>query len=52
MENFLLRTLACPLCKKRLIFEKNRLICTFDKISYPILDDIPIMLKEKSCILQ
>ncbi|ATW01812.1 tetraacyldisaccharide 4'-kinase [Candidatus Legionella polyplacis] len=51
MEKFLLRILVCPLCKKKLIFEKNRLICIFDRIAFPILDDVPVMLKEKSYVL-
>ena len=46
MKNELLDILVCPICKSNLFFEsKNeRLICRVDRLSYPIKDDIPIML--------
>ena len=51
MLNFkLLEILVCPLCKGNLFYYKknNELICKFDKLAYPIENDIPIMLEEKA----
>lgn len=38
--------LACPLCRSKLSYdkEKNILICKADNIYYPVKDDIPILL--------
>ena len=40
----------CPICKSQLIFNKttNELICKFDRLAYPIKDDIPIMLENQA----
>ena len=42
----LLDIIACPLCKGRLKLDKNqqRLICTFDRLAYPIKQDSPVLL--------
>ena len=42
----LLDIVACPLCKGRLKLDKSQqeLICTFDKLAYPIRQDIPVLL--------
>jgi len=42
----MLAILACPLCKGKLLFdqEKQRLICRFDKLAYPVDHGIPILL--------
>ncbi len=40
----ILDLLACPKCKGKLILNKNTLICEHDKLSYPIIDDIPVLL--------
>ncbi|MFI4938125.1 MAG: Trm112 family protein [Candidatus Berkiellales bacterium] len=42
--------LACPICKQPLIYhkEKNELICKFDKLAFPIKDEIPVMLEEEA----
>lgn len=50
MNNKLLEILACPICKGSLIYDekKQELICRFDKLAYPIREDIPIMLPEEA----
>jgi len=50
MDKKLLDLLVCPLCKGKLEFveSENELICNFDKLAYPIRDDIPIMLEEEA----
>ncbi|MFU8798037.1 MAG: Trm112 family protein [Gammaproteobacteria bacterium] len=50
MDKKLLDILACPRCKGLLIFDekKQELICKFDKLAYPIRDDIPVMLEEEA----
>jgi len=46
MDRKLLDILVCPLCKGPLNYQKvtNELVCKFDRLSYPIRDDIPVML--------
>ena len=46
----LLDIVACPLCKGKLKLDKQqqRLICTFDRLSYPIKQDIPVLLSQES----
>jgi uncharacterized protein len=50
MDKKLLELLACPLCKKELIYDKknSELICRLDKLAYPIRDQIPIMLADEA----
>lgn len=50
MDHNLLDILVCPLCKGELLYKKDaqELICRFDKLSYPIRDDIPVMLEEEA----
>lgn len=50
MDKNLLEILACPVCKGELIFDKpnQELICKFDRIAYPVVDDIPVMLEGRS----
>lgn len=44
MDKKLLEILVCPLCKGRLILKKHELICSFDRLAFPIREDIPVML--------
>jgi uncharacterized protein YbaR (Trm112 family) len=46
----LLEKLACPVCKKKLQYEEdlNRLVCTGCKLSYPIVNDVPVLLAEEA----
>lgn len=43
-----LKHLACPLCKKPLRQEDQRLICDHCGRRYPIRDDIPILLPDEA----
>ncbi len=48
----LLEILACPACRGKIIHneEKDRLDCQDCKRSYPIKDDIPVMLVEEAIL--
>lgn len=50
MDNNLLEILACPVCKGELLFDKTsqELICKFDRLAYPVIDDIPVMLESRA----
>ena len=50
MDRKLLEILVCPVCKGNLEFNKEagELICRFDKLAYPITDDIPVMLESEA----
>jgi len=50
MDKKLLDILVCPLCKGPLVYKKDEreLICKFDRLAYPIRDDIPVMLGEEA----
>lgn len=46
MDRKLLDILVCPLCKGALVYQKEakELICRFDRLAYPIREDVPVML--------
>ncbi len=50
MDNKLLEILVCPVCKGRLIYDKEaqELLCKADRLAFPIRDDIPVMLEEEA----
>ncbi len=50
MDRHVLDIIVCPLCKGQLEFDKakNELVCRFDKLAFPIENDIPVMLEEKA----
>lgn len=50
MEKNLLEILACPVCKGELLYDaaNQELICRFDRLAYPILNDIPVMLASRA----
>lgn len=50
MDKKLLEILACPVCKGELIYHKENqeLICRFDRLAYPIINDIPVMLETRA----
>ncbi|MBI4356745.1 MAG: tetraacyldisaccharide 4'-kinase [Gammaproteobacteria bacterium] len=50
MDHRLLNILVCPLCKGTLVYrkEEQELICKFDKLAFPIRDEIPVMLEEEA----
>ena len=49
MDKNLLEILACPICKGELLYDQpnQEFICRFDRVAYPIVDDIPIMLESR-----
>lgn len=48
MDKKLLSVLVCPICKGSLIFKDSELICSFDRLAYPIRDGIPVMLEQEA----
>lgn len=49
----LLEIIACPVCKGKLLFDKEHqeLICKFDRLAYPIKEDIPALLQSESRVM-
>lgn len=50
MNKNLLEILACPICKGELLFDvaNQELVCSFDRVAYPVIDDIPVMLESRA----
>lgn len=50
MEKTLLYLLACPLCKGDLHYldEHEEIICGFDRLAFPIIDGVPVMLETRA----
>jgi uncharacterized protein YbaR (Trm112 family) len=50
MDKALLEILACPVCKGELLYDEGNqeLLCKFDRLAYPIINDIPVMLETKA----
>lgn len=50
MDNRLLEILVCPICKGPLVYKKTEqeLICKPCRLSYPIKEDIPVMLEDEA----
>ena len=50
MDGKLLEILVCPLCKGKLIYNKQEqeLSCKGDRLAFPIQDDIPVMLEDEA----
>ncbi len=55
MNQSLLEILVCPSCKGPLSYQKNNahnnhpeLWCRAEKLAYPIIDSIPVMLLEQA----
>ncbi|MDX1390989.1 MAG: Trm112 family protein [Rheinheimera sp.] len=42
--------LACPLCKGKLKYDQQsqQLICTADRLAYPVRDNIPVLLADEA----
>ena len=53
MDKRLLDILVCPLCKGPLIYvgAAKEIVCKFDRIAFPIRDDIPVMIEQEARIL-
>lgn len=50
MDKTLLEILACPVCKGELFYDHDNLeiVCRFDRLAFPILNDIPVMLETRA----
>lgn len=50
MDKNLLEILACPICKGELLFDQQQqeLICKFDRLAYPVINNIPVMLEDRA----
>ena len=50
MDKKLLEMLVCPLCKGPLGYHKDEreLWCRADKLAFPIINDIPMMLEQQT----
>ncbi|MBO1519138.1 Trm112 family protein [Oceanisphaera pacifica] len=42
--------IACPVCKGRLQLDRthNELVCRFDRLAYPITENIPVLLESSA----
>lgn len=50
MKIELLEILACPVCKGKLEYRRERqeLVCRPDRLAYPVRDGVPVMLVEEA----
>lgn len=50
MDKTLLEILACPICKGELFYDQanEELLCRFDRLAYPIENNIPMMIPAKA----
>jgi uncharacterized protein YbaR (Trm112 family) len=50
MDKNLLEILACPVCKGELLYDQpnHELICRFDRLAYPVIQDMPVMLETRA----
>ncbi|MDR0715912.1 MAG: Trm112 family protein [Azoarcus sp.] len=50
MDARLLEILVCPLCKGPLDYLKDHqeLVCKFDRLAFPVRDDVPVLLDEEA----
>jgi len=50
VNSHLLEILVCPLCKGPLRHDRERheLICSADKLAFPVRDGIPVMLESEA----
>lgn len=50
MDKNLLEIIACPVCKGELLFDlaNQELICKFDRLAFPVIEDIPIILESRA----
>jgi len=50
MDAKLLDVLVCPICKGKLRYQKKpeRLVCKFDRLAYPIVENMPVLLEKEA----
>lgn len=53
LDSRLLEILACPLCKGPLAYHREQavLVCRGDRLAYPIVDGVPVMLEGEARVL-
>jgi len=53
IDQKLLALLVCPICKGDLVYKREaaELVCKADSLAYPIMDDIPVMLRDQARVL-
>jgi len=53
MDKSLLQIIVCPVCHGKLdhIKKTQQLLCQFDRLAYPIDDDIPVLIAERATTL-
>jgi uncharacterized protein YbaR (Trm112 family) len=49
----LLEIVACPICKGKLIYqaEQQQLVCRFDRLAFPVKDNIPVLIESEATSL-
>jgi uncharacterized protein YbaR (Trm112 family) len=49
----LLEILACPLCKGPVLHKREQdvLVCRADRLAFPIVDGVPVMLESEARVL-
>ncbi len=50
LDHKLLEIVACPVCKGKLNYDKDKgeLVCRLDRLAYPIDEDIPVLLETRA----
>lgn len=50
MDHRLLEIVACPVCNRRLYYNKEKLelICKADALAYPVREGIPVLLENEA----
>ena len=53
LDGRLLEILACPLCKSPLLHQREAsvLVCRADRLAFPIVDGVPVMLENEARVL-
>jgi uncharacterized protein YbaR (Trm112 family) len=48
IDNELLKILACPVCRKDVRQEGDKIVCTGCGRKYPVRDGVPVMLADEA----
>ena len=53
LDGRLLEILACPLCKGPVVHRREAgvLVCRADRLAFPIVDGVPVMLENEARVL-
>ena len=46
----LLDVLACPVCKGKLVLDKDKttMLCRYDRLAYPLKEGIPVLIESEA----